>query len=97
MDNVKDDVYYVSIDRYMVHLNRRITLLDAILETPEYDQYRIIMRDLQQQRAQLRADYAHKREELKQAKKDFKEHKKEAKIAAREEKKVRKEHDVEDR
>ena len=86
-----------SIDRYMVHLNRSITVLDALLETPEYEEYRQIMKDLQQQRTQLRADYVRKRDELKQAKKDLKVHQKEAKTAAREEKKVRKEHDLEDR
>lgn len=86
-----------SIDRYMVHLNRSITVLDALLETPEYEEYRKIMKDLQQQRTQLRADYVRKRDELKQAKKDLKVHQKEVKTAVHEEKKVRKEHDWENR
>ena len=86
-----------SIDRYMVHLNRSITVLDALLETQEYEEYRRIMKDLQQQRTQLRSDYVRKRDELKQAKKDLKVHQKEAKTAVREEKKVRKEHDWENR
>ena len=86
-----------SIDRYMVHLTRSITVLDAILGTPEYEKYREIMKELRQQRERLRTDYAHRREELKHAKKDLKVHKKEAKAAVREEKQVRKEHDPDGR
>lgn len=82
-----------SIARYMSYLNRSITVLDAILNTPEYQEYRATMHNLLQQQQQLREKFEQSRAALKQGKEDLKEHRKEAKDAARNEKNVKRQHD----
>ena len=77
-----------SLTGYMNHLRRSISLVDVILKTQEYQDYRSTMAELDRKLEQVKEGYERHRAELKMAKTDLKEHKKEAADAARAQKKL---------
>lgn len=95
MDKNKRGVAYCeqrleSIEGYMRYLLRSITVLDAILNTKEYQEVMRTLAELKKTRVQLQERRELLQEAAEKAEADLKVHKKEAKVAKREEKKIRK-------
>ena len=77
-----------SLSGYMSHLRKSVSLLDALFNTQEYQDYLRKVEKLEETRGRIYSEYQRTKKEIQQHKVDLKQYKKEVKEAVRAKKKL---------
>lgn len=79
-----------SLGNYASHLRREVSLLDALFNTAEYQEYLLKVRSLEAERAKVWEEYQRTKNDIQQHKQDLKQHKADLKDAIKSEKQMKK-------